>query len=120
MSSIADVTIGLPVRNGEQYIADAIESVLRQTHADLRMVIADNASTDRTEEICRDHARRDSRVTYHRHPTNIGAGPNFDFTYRMAAGSPFFRWMAHDDLLSPTCLERSVAALRANPAATVC
>lgn len=120
MISTADVTVGMPVRNGEKFIGDAIGSVLRQTHASLRLVIADNASTDGTEDICRSHARRDDRVTYHRHPENIGAGPNFDFAYHMADGTPFFRWMAHDDMLAPTCLERSVAALRTVPEATLC
>ncbi len=44
------VSIGLPVYNGENYIAHAIDSVLAQTYTDFELVICDNGSTDRTEE----------------------------------------------------------------------
>ncbi len=47
------VGVGMPVYNGERFLAEAIESVLRQSFADFELVISDNASTDRTEEICR-------------------------------------------------------------------
>ena len=45
------VTIGLPVYNGANFLADAVESVLGQTFTDLQLVICDNASTDATPEL---------------------------------------------------------------------
>ncbi len=113
------VSVGIPVYNGESYLAEAIESVLGQTYSDLELVIADNASDDGTEDICRHYARCDDRVRYHRHARNMGASANFDWVYHMSRGE-FFRWHNHDDVMLPTCIERSVAALDANPAAILC
>ena len=75
MSDQRNVTasIGLPVYNGEQFLAQAIESVLAQTLGDFELVISDNASTDATEDICRRYAARDARVRYHRLGENVGA-----------------------------------------------
>jgi len=65
------VSIGLPVFNGEAYLDEAIRSVLAQSLADLELVISDNASTDRTAEICRDWAATDRRIRYFRNPENL-------------------------------------------------
>jgi glycosyltransferase involved in cell wall biosynthesis len=46
------VTIGLPVYNGENYISQAIDSILAQTYENFELIISDNASTDKTESIC--------------------------------------------------------------------
>ena len=56
------VSVGLPVYNGADHVAEAIESVLSQTYRDLELVICDNASTDRTQEICRRLAERAARA----------------------------------------------------------
>jgi len=56
------VSIGLPVYNGERYLALCIESVLNQTYADFELIISDNGSTDSTRQICEDFARRDPRI----------------------------------------------------------
>ena len=55
------VSIGMPVYNGENFIRDALDAFLAQTFKDFEIVISDNASSDRTEEICREYAQRDSR-----------------------------------------------------------
>jgi glycosyltransferase involved in cell wall biosynthesis len=104
------VSIGLPVHNGENYLREAIESILAQTYEDLELVVADNASSDHTEEIARSYASEDSRVIYHRHPRNAGAAGNYNFVFRRARGE-LFKWAAHDDVLAPTFVERCVAAL---------
>ena len=108
------VTVGLPVHNGENYLAAAIDSLLAQTMDDVRIVISDNASTDGTEQLCRRTAQQDDRIEYHRQPTNLGAAANYNFTLARAVG-PYFLWHAHDDLRAPTALARLVAALDAHP-----
>ena len=45
------ISVGMPVYNGERYLAQAIETVLDQSQRDFELVISDNASTDRTESI---------------------------------------------------------------------
>ncbi|OPG03135.1 glycosyltransferase family 2 protein [Microbispora sp. GKU 823] len=101
------VSIGLPVRNGADRMGDAVQSALKQDHADIELVISDNASTDHTEEYCRELARADSRVVYHRQPVNVGVVGNFDAVLRLSRGT-YFRWMGDDDLLEPNCVSRSL------------
>ena len=100
---VTPLAIGLPVYNGERFIAEAVDSILGQDYADFTLTISDNASTDKTEEICRELTARDSRVIYERHPTNRGAAWNFNQLVR-STESPFFKWAAHDDMLLPAAL----------------
>lgn len=108
------VVIGLPVYNGEKYISQALDSLLAQDYGDFELFIRDNASTDKTEQICRMYARRDSRVVYYRNQENIGAVANF-LAVLEQADSPYFMWAAFDDLWTPDYLSRSVGVLRQNP-----
>jgi glycosyltransferase involved in cell wall biosynthesis len=112
------VSVGLPVRNGDAYLPDALDSLLSQTLADFELVIADNASTDGTEAICREFAARDDRVRYVRHDTDIGAPRNFNFVFHEAR-APYFRWAGHDDLVAPEYLASCVATLDADPTAVL-
>jgi glycosyltransferase involved in cell wall biosynthesis len=104
------VSIGLPVYNGEAYIADAIKSVLMQTVADWELIISDNASIDGTERICREFASADARIRYVRRAVNIGAAPNFNEVVKLASGE-YFKWLAHDDTIAPTFLEKCIDVL---------
>lgn len=106
--------MGLPVYNGERYVAEALDSLLGQSFTDFELVISDNASTDTTAEICRRYAARDARVRYIRQPRNIGLNPNHNFLVREARGE-YFKWAAHDDLYGPDLLARCVAALDEYP-----
>ncbi len=108
------VSIGIPVYNGENYIASAIEGVLNQTYEDLELVITDNASTDGTSDICSSYAARDSRVRYFRNPENLGASPNFNKVFHESTGE-YFAWKAHDDYYAPTWVQKCVEALDNDP-----
>ena len=93
------VSIGLPVLNGEKYVAEALDAILAQSFLDFELIISDNASTDATPDICADYARRDARIRLHRHPSNLGAAPNFNFVFQRSRGE-YFKWAAHDDQIS--------------------
>jgi glycosyltransferase involved in cell wall biosynthesis len=110
--------VGLPVHNGEAYVAQAIESVLAQTYTDFDFLISDNASTDRTGEICRSYSARDNRIRYYRHPQNVGAAPNFDFAFE-GTSSEYFAWIAHDDFWAPDFLKECAAALDSHSTAVL-
>jgi glycosyltransferase involved in cell wall biosynthesis len=112
------VTIGLPVYNGERFLAEALDSLLGQTFTDFELIISDNASTDATEEICCAHARSDPRIKYQRSPKNRGAAWNYNRVLELATG-PFFKWAAHDDICAPTFLERCVETFRSESSAVV-
>jgi Glycosyltransferases involved in cell wall biogenesis len=66
------VSVGLPVFNGEKYLAKALDSLLAQEYEDFELIISDNASTDETGRICEKYARQDGRIRYWRNPSNIG------------------------------------------------
>jgi len=110
MTASPRLTIGLPVYNGERYLPGAVGSILAQTYGDYELLIADNASSDGTEEICRGLSREDSRIRYVRHDENIGVVPNHNYTVNAARGE-LFRWAADDDLIRPTGLEACVRLL---------
>jgi glycosyltransferase involved in cell wall biosynthesis len=112
--SLPVVSIALPVHNGERFLDEAIRSALGQTFEDLELVICDNASTDRTEAICQAWASKDDRVRYARNPENLGAAANFNRAFELTTGR-YFKWMAADDLLAPTFLERCIQVLDADP-----
>ena len=107
-------SVGLPVYNGQKYLAVAIESVLAQTFADFELIISDNGSSDATQAICESFAARDARIRYIRQPRNRGAGFNYNFVFHEARGQ-YFKWLAHDDWLAPDNLKSSVAALETDP-----
>ena len=52
------VSIGLPVYNGQKYLRQAVDSILSQSHKDFELLIMDNASTDNTEQICREYIEK--------------------------------------------------------------
>jgi glycosyltransferase involved in cell wall biosynthesis len=108
------VSICLPVFNGENYLAEAIESMLAQTFTDFELVITDNASTDRTEEICRKFADADGRVRYHRNERNVGGARNQAIAVDLSKGR-YVRLSAHDDKMAPTHLEECLAVLEQRP-----
>jgi glycosyltransferase involved in cell wall biosynthesis len=113
------ISIGIPVRNGQHHIRDAIDSIIKQTYQNFELIISDNASTDETAAICQQYAAADPRIKYYRQPENIGAAANFNRTFQLAEGA-YFKWAAHDDVLEPTYLEQCVAALQRNPDAVLC
>lgn len=112
------VSVGLLVFNGENYLAQAVDSLLAQTYVDFELILSDNASTDATEKICRDFAARDDRVRYVRQPRNIGVAKNFNQTFATSRGE-LFKCSAHDDLYAPTFLHRCVEVLDSDPGAVL-
>ena len=114
VSAAPRLSVGLPVYNGEVYLAQSIESLLGQTYEDFELIISDNASTDATGDICRSYANQDSRVRYLRQPRNIGLGPNHNFVFSESRGE-LFKWAAADDLYGRDLLKLCVEALDEHP-----
>jgi len=115
---IPPVSVGLPVFNGEAYLEDSLKSLLAQTFSDFELIISDNASTDRTQQICRDYAAGDSRIVYHRNSENLGVVANEKRVVDLARGE-FFRFAASDDLCAPSHLSACFAVLSQNPEAVL-
>jgi glycosyltransferase involved in cell wall biosynthesis len=113
------LSIGLPVYNGDNFLSEALDSILSQTFTDFELIISDNASTDRTAQICQEYAARDSRIRCYRNDENIGAARNYNRVFHLASGI-YFKWMAHDDACAPGFLDKCVTTLDAHPDVVLC
>lgn len=116
---VPSLSVGLPVFNGERYLAQAIDSILAQTYRDFELIICDNASSDNTQAICPHYAGIDRRIRYYRNEKNIGGGNNTNMTFRLARGL-YFRWAAHDDVCAPNLFARCIAVLEEDPSVVLC
>lgn len=112
----ARLGIGLPVYNGERYLAKALESLQAQTYDDFEVLILDNASTDGTGGLAQAIVELDSRFRYERKAVNTGGPSNFnDVLARM--DSELFAWVAADDIYDPAFFGACVSLLDASPTA---
>ena len=108
------LSIGLPVYNGERYLAESLDSLLGQSYENFELIISDNASTDGTAGICRRYMKQDCRIRYICQPRNIGAAPNHNFVVGQARGE-LFKWASHDDLYAHDLLKCCIEALDEYP-----
>lgn len=106
----ARLSIGMPVYNGERYLEETFNCFLAQTFQDFEIIVCDNASTDRTADICRSLAESDPRIRYHRNEKNLGAIRNYNRAFELSR-SHLFKWAAHDDLYHPRYLQTCVDIL---------
>jgi len=112
------ITVGVPVYNGERYLARTLDSLLDQTVRDFVLLVGDNASTDGTAAIAQAYAARDPRVRHVRHPRNLGAAANYSRLCEMAE-TELFRWSAADDCSAPRFLEACLERLHRDPEAVL-
>lgn len=108
------IIVALPIYNEERHVAEAIRSLKAQDWSDFLAVISDNASTDRTEAICRETIAEDPRFHYVRHEENGGSAFNFNYVLD-ATQSPYFVWMGGHDVIAPGFLSSHLAALDKHP-----
>lgn len=113
------VTIGVPTYNGEQYIRQALDSLLAQDFEDFELIISDNASEDRTREICLEYSKRDQRVKYYRNNSNMGLDQNFNQVFKLSR-SPYFTWASSDDTRHTSFLSACLEVLENNESIVLC
>jgi glycosyltransferase involved in cell wall biosynthesis len=108
------VSIVLPTHNGSRYLAESIESVLRQTHTNLELIIVDDASTDRTPELIAGYVRQDPRIRTVQHQENAKLPAALNSGFRIARGE-YLTWTSDDNLYRPDALAVMVGALQQHP-----
>lgn len=104
------LSIGLFVFNGERFLRETLDSILGQSFRDFELIISDNGSSDKTQQICQEFAAADPRIRYYRSASNMGAGWNIRRVFSLATGK-YFKWAACDDLYEPTFLAKCIEAL---------
>jgi glycosyltransferase involved in cell wall biosynthesis len=107
------VTIAIPTYNREDLLSQAIDSALAQTHSDIEVIVADNASTDGTAD--RVSAIDDERVVYAPTTENVGFAANHLRCLGLGSGE-LITILQDDDLLDPASVERRVAMFDSDPA----
>jgi cellulose synthase/poly-beta-1,6-N-acetylglucosamine synthase-like glycosyltransferase len=107
------VSIIMPVRNGQKYIGEAIESIAAQTYRDFELIVVNDGSTDGTcDQLQRFTSRIDLQCIHH--PTTQGIARSVNDGIRNARGR-FIAFLDHDDLWFPEFLETQMAHLDRNP-----
>jgi hypothetical protein len=103
----------MPVRDGERFLVEALESVLGQTLSDHELIVVDDGSTDGTPALLAELAQRDARVRVQTlAPSGLAAAINAGCAL---AAAPYIARMDADDVALPDRLERQVAYLDAYP-----
>jgi glycosyltransferase involved in cell wall biosynthesis len=96
MVNLPLVTIGLPVYNGEQWINQAIDSLIDQDYENIEIVIADDQSTDNTAKICKKYSKIYDNVIFNINKENLGGQGNL-FHILEKCSSEYFVWGSQDD-----------------------
>ena len=112
------VSVLMPAYNAERFIAESVESVLKQTLIDFEFVVVDDASKDGTPAILQHYAARDSRLRYFRLPSNSGAVVARNTALEMSSAG-LVAVLDADDVCAPERLERQVGFLRHHPEVSV-
>ncbi len=107
------ISIGLPVYNGEQFLAEKISSLLNLGYDNFELIISDNGSTDSTKKICEEFISKDERIRFFWQEKNLGPNLNFNFTLNKAKGE-YFMWTAVDDKILPGFIEKNILVLENN------
>lgn len=110
-----EITVLMPVRNGEKYIKNAIDSVLKQTFTDFEFIIIDNGSTDRTVEVIKEY--KDERMRLERRKYQLIE--NLNEGLDLASGS-YIAYMASDDIMHTERLRIQLKRMKKNTEITVC
>ena len=111
---MSGVDVVVPSYNYGRFLRECVESVVAQSHRDLRVLIVDDASSDGTQAVCAALAAQDPRVEVHRHAVNWGHIQTYNEGIGLAEGD-YMLLLSADDFLLPGALARAVAVLDARP-----
>lgn len=93
------ISIGIPTYNRPEYLKNALESLLKQTHTNLEIIISDNCSPNEdVKRVISEFSNKDARIRGFIQPKNIGMVLNFEFVLKKST-SDYFMWKADDDLI---------------------
>lgn len=112
------VSIGVPVYNEALFLCETLDSLLAQDYGNIEIIISDNASTDKTPEICRDYSKRFPHIRFFNFETNQGLTKNYEKVLIESKGS-FFMWASGHDLWSSNFISSCIKKLHLNEGSVV-
>ena len=105
------VSIIIPVYNGENYLAQAIDCALSQTYSNVEIIVVNDGSTDNgaTEKVALSYG---DKICYYNKP-NGGVSSALNYGIEKMTGE-YFSWLSHDDMYSPNKVQDAISLLRDN------
>lgn len=100
------IDILMATYNGEKYLKKQIDSILNQTYSNIRLIISDDSSTDRTKEIIKEYEKKDNRITTYYQENNLGYINNFEFLLTKVE-SNIYMLSDQDDIWLPNKVENT-------------
>lgn len=113
------VSIITPVYNCEKYIKETLENVIKQTHENWEIILVDDCSTDKSEEIIKEYEKKDSRIKYFKLKENSGAAVARNYALEKSKGR-FIAYLDADDLWKNEKLEKQIKYMTENKYAFSC
>ena len=107
---MAEISIILPVYNGEKFIAKTIDSILEQSFRDFELIIINDGSRDKSEDICLRKARRDKRIKYF-YQENHGISYSRNKGIKLAEGK-YCAFCDHDDIFDENLLKENLKVIK--------
>lgn len=115
------VSIGVPVYNGEKYLAECLESIRVQTYQNWECFVINNKSTDNSLAIAREFQNRDKRIHVITNPEFVDMTTNFNNTFKpVSENAAYFKVVCADDWIYPEYLEKMVEVMERNLSAGIC
>jgi glycosyltransferase involved in cell wall biosynthesis len=111
------ISVLMPVFNNEKTISEAIESILNQTFGDFELIIINDGSTDKSDELIKMH--EDKRIVYSSFQDNLGLVPRLNFGLNKAKGE-FIARMDGDDIADANRLQKQLQIMTLNKEIGVC
>lgn len=107
------VSIVLPCYNGEEYLRESIDSVMKQTYQDWELIVVDDCSEDRTLAIAREYEKSDSRIKVIHNEVNLKLPCSLNVGFSNATGD-YLSWTSDDNIYYPDAIQKMVEALEQN------
>lgn len=98
------ISIILPVYNGEEFLAEAIDSILKQTYSNFELIIVNDCSTDKSLEIAKIYKRNDSRISIINNVSNKKLPASLNIGHLASIGK-YITWTSDDNILKPDFIE---------------
>jgi glycosyltransferase involved in cell wall biosynthesis len=110
------VSVVTPTYNMGDFLAECIESILRQTYRNFEYIIVNNCSTDQSLEIALEYAKKDNRIRVHNNKEFVGVMENHNIALSLISPeAKYCKVVCADDFIFPDCLIKMVELAEANP-----
>lgn len=110
----SEITVLIPVYNSRQFVARTLDSVLKQTLKNFKVIIIDDCSSDDTYDYVCNYVKSDQRVIVRRNERNLGLGLTRKKLVQLVT-TDFFIFIDDDDFLYPSALEKMLNKMKSGP-----